>query len=896
MPMRRNFAHLSDAERQAYVNAVRSIDQRFFSDNVSYWDKQDQIHQVTHNHNGPSFIPWHRELCNRYERLLQQVNPDVALHYWDWTADPRNAPDGQGGTVNLCTDALMGTANGNVAGTLAPLHNNDVAAGSRDSTGNPADPPRVIRRNCVPGAPAVASDAAIVHGSDAQPQASQWPGVRAAIENAHNSAHNFFGPGSNIQSGHSSFEDPFVFLLHANVDRLWAEWQTQPGQDWRLNPDLVYGSESATTGAQGILNALKPWDGTVEFGSAIPPWTAGSTEIEIKNCRHPSVVAPPCYDTLPVTLTLVAPSGTTPMRFLSVPTGTQTARALRFEVRGCMAVTLTGALTGDPAFTLHQATVQSPSPDRYTTQTVFMWVKYRAGAPSSSANGHIQVTCAETGDVFDVDIVANAIEKPVVGVSAVFDSSGSMASPSGVPGLDRMSVLHRAAPTFLALLEDDDGIGVVGFDTDAVERTPVTQADSLGTGGGRDAAVAAVGNHATNLAGMTAIGDGIETAHNQLASTAFTSRAILVFTDGAETEPKYISQVSSLLNERVYAVGLGTPNQLSPAGLMAITSGTGGYLTMTDQLGPDGVMRLAKYFTQVLAGVTNTQIVTDPSGYLTPGVTERVPFTLTAGDYRGDVILLTEVPDAVEMTLTAPDGTEVAAGGDATRLDAPAMQALRFPLPLPSAPEAHAGDWTANLIVDEGRLRKHLNELEERGDIVGIQELQAHGLAYILNVHADSDLTMTVTARQDGHAPGSAVDIRATLTDSGIPLAWQAAVTVDVTLPDGAAQRVPLQEIEEGVHAVSLPLTQLGHYPMLVRAQGHDLGGLPFTREEVRSAATWVAPEEQDPAPTGGLGTGAWCELVLCLLEDDRAGNALAKQGVNIDGVRECVKMLCERA
>lgn len=150
-PLRRNFAHLASAEREAFANAVRQIDLLAYPDGVSYWDKQDQIHQATHNHGGNSFIPWHRELCNRFEKLLQQADPDVALHYWDWTQDPRAADDGAGGTTNLCEDTTMGTANGLVEGVLEPLHNGDVLAGSRDDTGDPADPPRVIRRDCLPG-------------------------------------------------------------------------------------------------------------------------------------------------------------------------------------------------------------------------------------------------------------------------------------------------------------------------------------------------------------------------------------------------------------------------------------------------------------------------------------------------------------------------------------------------------------------------------------------------------------------------------------------------------------------------------------------------------------------------------------------------------------------------
>lgn len=169
-PIRRNVAHLSDAERAAYAQALRDVDMQAYADGVSYWDKQDQIHEGTHNHNGNSFVPWHRELVNRFEKLLQQVNPDMALHYWDWTQDPRAADNGQGGTVNLCTDATFGTANGTVAGTLAPLHNNGNPVGARPTFGGPFTlPPQSVTRDCTPGAPPVAADAAILSSSDGLP-------------------------------------------------------------------------------------------------------------------------------------------------------------------------------------------------------------------------------------------------------------------------------------------------------------------------------------------------------------------------------------------------------------------------------------------------------------------------------------------------------------------------------------------------------------------------------------------------------------------------------------------------------------------------------------------------------------------------------------------------------
>jgi hypothetical protein len=159
-------------------------------------------------------------------------------------------------------------------------------------------------------------------------------------------------------------------------------------------------------------------------------------------------------------------------------------------------------------------------------------------------------------------------------------------------------------------------------------------------------------------------------------------------------------------------------------------------------------------------------------------------------------------------------------------------------------------------------------------------------------VHAVSDLRMAVTTLQNGHAPGSAVELVARLTESGIPLAPQAAVSVQVTMPDGSEHDVALALDEPGTYRASLPLPQLGHYPLLVRASGHGFGGTPFTREELRSAATWTDPTTP---PTKPGGTRPWCELMLCLLQDDRAGRALAERGVNVDGVRDCVKRFCTR-
>jgi hypothetical protein len=285
--VRRNIAKVSQAERDKFRDAILALDGMTYPDGVSFWDKQDAIHQATHVHGGAAFVPWHRELCNRFEALLQQVDPSVNLHYWDWTTDPRHSPDGAGGFTDLFTSSFIGSASGRAGTPLDTLDNNSVFAGSRNDTGNPADPPQEITRGVAPGAPGLPADATIVAAGDALPQAQQWQAFRMALEGAHNSAHGYMG--GTIGAGHTAFEDPFVFLLHSNVDRLWASWQRAPGQAWRLDPGQVYGIETADP---AILEHMEPWAGV----SGLRPWAPPDNEQVAKDAREPSIVAPPQYD------------------------------------------------------------------------------------------------------------------------------------------------------------------------------------------------------------------------------------------------------------------------------------------------------------------------------------------------------------------------------------------------------------------------------------------------------------------------------------------------------------------------------------------------------------------------------------------------------------------------
>jgi hypothetical protein len=327
-PVRKNIAKVSDEERIKFRNAILKLNEKFYPGSkddfrpadpgpyrppgqVSYWFKQDEIHQSTHVHAGPAFLPWHRELCNRLECELQDVDPTLALHYWDWTTDPRASPNGNGGTTNLFSsgqDGFMGNANSVAGAPLDPLYSGSVE-GSRDVTGNPADAPTEIVRQVnfgSPGAPGILPDVEILQRGSIGPRERQYFRFRRALEGEHNTSHDYIG--GTISEVHTAFRDPFVFLLHSNVDRIFASWQIVEKEDWRLNPDTVYGVESDTE-AQGtivgVLTPLEPWAGINAPGieeEVLPvrPWYPPENEQEKpesqKNSRHPSVVKPPEYD------------------------------------------------------------------------------------------------------------------------------------------------------------------------------------------------------------------------------------------------------------------------------------------------------------------------------------------------------------------------------------------------------------------------------------------------------------------------------------------------------------------------------------------------------------------------------------------------------------------------
>ena len=908
--IRRDIAKVSDEERTRFINAIVALDTtKFFPDGVSYWDKQEDIHKNAHFngvdvHGGPAFIPWHRVIVNRLEQLLREVDPELSLHYWDWTTDPRS---NTGGRAPLFTDAFMDNASGDVSHKLDDFESSegnghakiwrDVGAAAANGDGTPA----------------LASDATILANGDFATFAS-------ALKSAHDQvAHSYIG--GTITQAHYSFHDPFVFLLHSNLDRLWARWQTDPAHPTRLTPATAYAGLSPAQITQLVTEHVEPWAG----GTGLEPWASDATKRAVVNYLDVSIVTPACYDTnlssfqvLEAENPFNAATSRFQVVFNDVPEEETTWRAAVIRVRTCGDVTLRVKPGTEPAAPFSVVTPFVLAKSAATPfRDVLLWFECTAGAvgsaPQTLGPATTTVKCDENGQEFAFELHANTIARPTVAVQLALDQSGSMSDPASTSGITRLQVLKDAAELFAQLIQKNNGIGLIRFDQNAYAPNdaifgglPISKVLSDGFADAtRLAALTAIAAHGAH--GNTSVGDGVEMARlqlNGLPAGAYDQKAMIVLTDGLENEPKAIADVAGSIDNRTFAVGLGSETQVNTAALTALAGGTGGYLLLSGLLSGslDDQFRLRKFFLQILAGVTSTSIVRDPAGYVTPGARVRIPFDLAESDINCRVILLTEWP-VVRLSVETPDGAVIDQGNAASfgaAFDRAAKVATaRFALPVAfQAQKVHAGRWHAVLELDRQGRAGGLTHDPGGVPSGALDDLKAKGAKYCLSVHAFSNLRMQASVTQSSFEPGATVYLRAGLTEYGVPLGYRARVTAHLEHPDKTHGAVVLAETAPGVFTGEWTAALAGVYTVRFLAEGGTSRGTPFTREQLATAAVWPGGNRPTDRPdASGTGGPDWCALLSCLLTEKNISRELeerlARAGINLPGMRNCVKRAC---
>jgi hypothetical protein len=897
--IRRDVATVSQAERDLLLDAFLKLDStKSFPDGVSYWDKQEDIHKNAHFHgqdvhSGPAFIPWHRILTNRLEELIREIHPELSLHYWDWTTDPRAASMGR---AALFTNIFMG-GTGTPAG---PPFQDFESTEKTDPLGDGVHDH--IWRNVgaaganANGTPNLAADNTILANQE-------FTAFNAALQSAHNTAHGFIG--GSIGDAHFSFHDPFVFLLHSNMDRIWARWQTDPAHPDRIIPTTAYGlAAPAPPAPDPFLENIEPWAG----GTGLVPWSSDVTQRAVINYYDPSVIAPPCYDGnyRNVILDEVVNPGLV-INFNDVPTGETAARAAVFKIFACGDVTLqvkagTGPAAPYSVLTSGGSVTVSHALTSYVEARI--WFGFTGGVAGTAAPaGSVTIHCIETGQDFPFALHANSIARPTVAVMLCLDQSGSMGWLAGVDATTkRIDVLHQAATNFVQLVQDNNGVGIVSFDQNAYPGVPVTRYTGGAFDPGRAAAVTAVAN--IHPAGATSIGNGLLLARTTLSPvTGYDQQALIVFTDGLENTSLFIADVMSSINSRTYAVGLGTAQQVSTGALNSLTNGTGGYLLLSGPLSPsvDDYFRLTKYFLQILAGVTNNTIVTDPAGYIAPGTKLRIPFVLNETDIESTVIVLTDLPSQVlNFSIETPAG-DLMASAQAGALGATFavgtnMSYYRFTLPLPlGGRPAQVGTWYVVLEVDDRYFERYAHASDQ--SLGSWSARIAHGVRYSVNAHSLSNLKMDARLSQDSLDLGATMTISAALTEYGIPVARRASINAELKRPNGTQTSLSLVEGEPGVFQTSIAAPIQGVYRFRVVAAGTTMRGEPFMREQLLSGA--VVPGGDNPSPKSHPSTSgrdeALCGLLQCILGPEALGRFFTEQHVDPKSLQHCIDEWCKQ-
>jgi L-Lysine epsilon oxidase N-terminal/L-lysine epsilon oxidase C-terminal domain/von Willebrand factor type A domain len=661
----------------------------------------------------------------------------------------------------------------------------------------------------------------------------------------------------------------------------------------------------------------------------------GGEHVEVQHCDESSV-------------TLTTPH----LDFADVPQGPmgmvrEMPLAITFEVVSTgSAVTLEYTPTGGPTHPQLVAVTSSVTVGPTTGTAVAearLWLVYRTGsAPSSVPTQTLTVRETVSGRTWTVTVDANTVARRTTSVALVLDRSGSMAEDAGGP--TKHQALQQAATTFVGLMLSGDGAGVVRYNQDAQELQPVVAlGDGMLTDTGRTAVLDAVNGPGLDPQGATSIGDGIATGRTTLgAATGYDGKALVVLTDGVENSPQWISDVASSIDASTYAIGLGTPQNTSAAALQTVSGNNGGYLLVTGPVTGDNRFLLQKYFLQVLAGVSNAEVVLDPDGVLVPGRVERVPFVVSDADSGIDVVLLTPRTDVVDFRLQTPTGQIIEpwrARSEATmrheRFDGTSYYRLTLPAQLVSGRFDHAGTWHALLtlgtprdersdtesgadlsivrgrrepvatpVVDRrGRLVEHERSfavaLEAGREAAAATSVHRRSIPYSLVVHAYSGVSMDAEVRQQSLDPGARVTVSARVTESGLP-ADAVSVWAEVTRPDGGTDRVDLAPAHDR-HEGAFTATAVGTHRVRVRARGRTRRGNPFTRERLLTASVWLGGDRDaatwtrhdDPRAGGDL-----CRILDCLLGDGGGGDGrldevMERFGIDLRTVRKCLESRC---
>src|SRR5262249_51647375 len=210
--IRKNANTLTTGERDRFVSAFAQLNSQGLGRFADFRNMHTNV-SSPQAHGAPGFLPWHRAYLLDLERELQAIDPSVALPYWRFD---QPAP-------NLFNPNFIGVSDSN--GTVSFAATNPLQFWVTDGI------PGIARRPKFDTGSERANDGlgnAVLSERQTLALGRQYAVFREMEADPHGSAHTSFG--GFISSIPTAAKDPLFFLLHANVDRLWAKWQRRFGR------------------------------------------------------------------------------------------------------------------------------------------------------------------------------------------------------------------------------------------------------------------------------------------------------------------------------------------------------------------------------------------------------------------------------------------------------------------------------------------------------------------------------------------------------------------------------------------------------------------------------------------------------------------------------------------
>ncbi|VDM51685.1 unnamed protein product [Angiostrongylus costaricensis] len=232
---RKEIRMMTDDERQRYYSAIRMMKQNGEYDRVARMHTRSTV--MGGAHSGPAFLPWHREYIKRLEFAIRQIDPTLALPYWDSTLEEALARPADsvmfssdiGGSTNR--QGFVNSGPFTQWQTLEGKPNIKREVGAKGGPMKQEEIDFVMRQSEVDQ---VLNTSVMCCKNELQgcPYRTDYN----CLEYTHGNVHIFVG--GDMFDTSTSANDPLFFLHHAFVDLIWEQWRQR--RQSRAERERVY--------------------------------------------------------------------------------------------------------------------------------------------------------------------------------------------------------------------------------------------------------------------------------------------------------------------------------------------------------------------------------------------------------------------------------------------------------------------------------------------------------------------------------------------------------------------------------------------------------------------------------------------------------------------------------